>query len=948
VALALVIRPLSIVMDKTYSPQALEAYWLAEWAAHPTYFQPREAGGPYCIMLPPPNVTGSLHMGHGFQVSLMDALIRYHRMCGKKVLWQSGTDHAGIATQMLVERQLAARGQSRRELGRERFLSAVLEWKETACQRIQTQLKRLGASITPFRERFTVDAGFKKAVTKVFIQLYEAGLLYRGQRLVNWDPQLLTALSDLEVTHTQEQGALYYLRYPLTIGQGHLMVATTRPETLFADVAVAVHPEDVRYQALVGQSVQLPLMNRSIPIIADSRVDPTFGTGCVKLTPAHDFQDYAIAQTHQLPLINLFTPDAKLNEQAPTAYQGLDRFAARAPLVTALQTAGFLDRIEAHTLNIPRGDRSGAVLEPYLTDQWFIRMQPLAKAAIAAIQSGQVRFVPENWTKICLHWLENIEDWCISRQLWWGHRIPAWYGPQGEVWVGESEAAVRKQYDLPADLLLKQEEDVLDTWVSSALWPFVTLGWPDASVERQTFYPTDVLVTGFDIIFFWVARMIMMGLYLTDQVPFKTVYVTGLIRDHKGQKMSKSKGNVLDPLDIIAGISLEELLQKRTENLMQPQMATPIANRTRQEFPEGITAFGTDALRLTYYALATPSREMHFDLKRLAGFRHFCNKLWQATRFVLMHYQATSEENRRSMQSSVFDRWIRWRLQETIQQVHTYFETYRFDLIIQTLYEFVWYDYCDWYLEFAKPILKGSETATAAVTTGHTLVTVLETLLRLLHPFAPFITEALWKELPDTVKQASCLKQAPASLSQAVYPQVSVEELLTQADQQAIAAVQWLQALIRAIRRLRTEMGVVPSQKIPLYCAQGSATDQNYFKCYEAYIQMLARISAIHWQPHASSAMQKTQEANAVFTQLGELTLWIPLDTAIDKIAEIKRLEKIQQRLQQAITHSENLLNDTAFTHKAPETVVEKTRAQHKQNQLQLAKIIQQLALLRQ
>lgn len=922
-------------MHKTYQPQLIESHCLAKWAQQAA-FQASGVGDPYCIMLPPPNVTGSLHMGHGFQVSLMDALIRYQRMCGKNVLWQGGTDHAGIATQALVERQLADTGQSRIQLGRERFLAAVWAWKAQSGDRITQQLQRLGASIDPARDRFTCDEGFTQAVTTVLIQLHQAGLLYRGKRLVNWDPQLLTAISDLEVNHQEEAGFLYYLRYPLCNHPGAIIVATTRPETLFGDVAVAVHPQDSRYQALIGQPVQLPLTDRLIPIIADEQVDPNFGTGCVKITPAHDFNDYALGQRHQLSPINILTPEAQLNEQVPLPWQGMDRLAARESLITALTARQSIEKTEEHTLKIPRGDRSGAIIEPYLTDQWFIRMKPLAEPAIAAIKAGHVRFVPENWANICLQWLENIEDWCISRQLWWGHRIPAWYGPQGEVFVGADEASVRQQYQLDATFSLRQEEDVLDTWVSSALWPFVTLGWPNQTPEFHTFYPTDVLVTGFDIIFFWVARMLMMSLYLTQQLPFKTVYVTGLIRDHLGQKMSKSKGNVLDPLDIIDGIDSAALIQKRTQGLIQPHMASTIEKLTRQQFPEGIQSFGTDALRLTYYALAAPTRDIRFDLNRTAGYRNFCNKLWQATRFVLSHSQGDRDPHPDAR--SVFDRWILSQLHQTIAQAHLHFSHYRFDLLVQTLYEFVWYDFCDWYLELVKPVLTASmpdfQNASPAAA-RHTLISVLETVVRLLHPLMPFITEALWQSIAS-LNIDPHLKEDTAHyrlLSQVAYPVADI----AQHESRAVALVSQLQQIIRAIRGLRSKLKLAPHQVVPLFCTQASLIDQPDIDHYQAYIKHLARISTIQWlDPQAAFEP-------AAMTQVGTLVLRIPLAGLVDVKTEVIRLQKAQRRLEKALVRSQQSLVNPHFLAKAPSELVEKARVQLATDAGQLEKIKQQL-----
>ncbi|HMV71930.1 MAG TPA: valine--tRNA ligase, partial [Pseudomonadales bacterium] len=734
-------------MDKTYSPEQIESRWYAEWESH-GYFRPGGSGTPYCIVIPPPNVTGSLHMGHAFQQTIMDALIRHQRMRGCNTLWQGGTDHAGIATQMVVERLLAAEGTDRLSLGREAFTHRVWEWKEHSGGTITRQQRRLGNSVDWTRERFTMDPDLSAAVREVFVRLYEEGLIYRGKRLVNWDPKLHTAISDLEVVQEEEDGHLWHLRYPLAEGSDSLVVATTRPETMLGDVAIAVHPDDERYRHLIGRSVRLPLAERMIPVIADAYVDPAFGTGCLKITPAHDFNDYEVGKRHGLEAINLFTIDAALNDNAPAAYRGMDRFAARARIVADLDALGLLAKIEKHRLKVPRGDRSGVVIEPYLTDQWFVATRALAEPAVRAVEDGRIEFVPRQWENTYFAWMREIQDWCISRQLWWGHQIPAWYDDAGNVYVGRSEAEVRTVHGLD-ELPLRQDADVLDTWFSSALWTFSTLGWPRDTAELRTFHPTDVLVTGFDIIFFWVARMVMMTLKFIGDVPFRKVYVTGLIRDEHGQKMSKSKGNVIDPLDLIDGIDVEALVAKRTAGMMQPQLAQKIATVTRREYPQGIRAHGTDALRFTLCALASTGRDIKFDMGRLEGYRNFCNKLWNAARFVLMHTEGKdcALPGETGVALSLPDRWILSRLQQTIGEVERTLAGFRFDLATQALYEFTWNDYCDWYLELVKPVLgTGADLAQARVA-RRTLLEVLETVLRLAHPFIPFITEEIWQRV---------------------------------------------------------------------------------------------------------------------------------------------------------------------------------------------------------
>ena len=756
-------------MEKSYEPQGFETRWYAQWEASGC-FKPSGKGTPFTILLPPPNVTGTLHMGHAFQHTLMDALIRYHRMRGYDTLWQMGTDHAGIATEMVVNRNLATqgKGETRDSLGREKFIEKVWEWKQESGDTIARQMRRIGASGDWSREVFTMDPMPSQAVVEAFVRLYDEKLIYRGQRLVNWDPVLKTAISDLEVVSEEEDGFLWSISYPLTDGSGSLVVATTRPETMLGDTAVMVHPEDERYVHLIGKTVTLPLTGRVIPIIADDYVDREFGTGVVKVTPAHDFNDYAVGQRHTLPMINILTPDAAINDNAPEKYRGLDRYDARKIVLADLEEAGLLIETKKHKLQVPRGDRTGQVIEPYLTDQWFVKMDTLGARGLELAESGAVKFVPPSWINTYRHWMGNIQDWCISRQLWWGHRIPAWYDEAGKIYVGREEADVRAKHGLTSDDALRQDNDVLETWFSSALWPFSTMGWPDkASMDARgfdKFVPSDVLVTGFDIIFFWVARMIFMTDHFTGKVPFREVYITGLVRDAHGQKMSKSKGNVLDPIDLIDGIALDDLVAKRTSGLMQPQMAVKIEKATRKEFPEGIPAFGADALRFTFASLATHGRDIKFDLNRCEGYKNFCNKLWNAARFALMNCEGLARRAARRRPTTDAERWILARLAQTIAEVEAQFAAYRFDLVSQALYEFTWNTLCDWFLELAKPALQGDDRA-AADSTRHTLLYVLEALLRLLHPLTPFVTEEIWQHV------APRLGIAGSSISTQPYPQ---------------------------------------------------------------------------------------------------------------------------------------------------------------------------------
>ena len=726
-------------MEKTYNPKEIEARIYESWEDS-GYFSPSKSGEPFCIVIPPPNVTGTLHMGHAFQDTIMDIIIRYQRMNGKNTLWQVGTDHAGIATQMVVERQLEKSGTSRQELGRESFEKEVWKWKEESGSTITKQMKRLGASTDWTKEKFTMDENLVRGVTKVFIQLYEEGLIYRGKRLINWDPVLQTALSDLEVSTTEEKGSLWHMKYPISDSEDHIVVATTRPETMLGDTAVAVHPDDKRYKDLIGQEVILPLTDRKIPIIADEYVDQEFGTGCVKITPAHDFNDFEIGKRHDLEIISILDQSAKISPSAPDEYQGLDRFEARKKIVEDLEANGLMQEIEDYMLTIPRGDRSGAILEPLITNQWFLKMEPLAQPAIEAVKNGEIKFIPENWSKTYFEWLENIQDWCISRQLWWGHRIPAWYDNEGNVYVGESENEIRKQHNIENSITLIQDDDVLDTWFSSALWPFSSLGWPDETYDLKTFYPTNVLVTGFDIIFFWVARMVMMGLKFMNEIPFKEIYIHGLIKDKNGQKMSKSKGNILDPIDLIDGISLDELLDKRVQGLMQPEMEKRIINDTKKEFPNGIPDFGTDALRFNFAIQASTGRDIRLDLKRVEGYRNFCNKIWNASRFIKMNTNDFELLEIKDTEGHPIDQWIQSKFVETIHEVEKQFSQYRFDLAATAMYEFVWNDFCDWYIELSKALINepGIKQSQKDYTKNN-LIKMLDAILRMLHPTIPLL-----------------------------------------------------------------------------------------------------------------------------------------------------------------------------------------------------------------
>ncbi len=905
-------------MDKTYQPQKIEDHWYRTWEEN-GHFAPSGQGEAFSIVIPPPNVTGRLHMGHGFQNAIMDALIRYHRMQGRNTLWQVGTDHAGIATQMVVERQLEQQGLNRKEIGREAFTEKVWEWKQHSGNTITQQIRRLGGSIDWSRERFTMDEGLSKVVEEVFVRLHDEGMIYRGNRLVNWDPQLHTAVSDLEVLAEEEDGHFWHFRYPLADGattadgETYISIATTRPETLLGDTAVAVHPEDPRFESLIGKFVDLPLCDRRIPIVADEYVDPEFGTGCVKITPAHDFNDYEVGKRHDLEMINILTEDAAINDNAPERYRGLDRFDARRKVVEDMDAAGLLTKVEDHKLKVPRGDRSGSVIEPYLTNQWYVAVEKLAGPAIAAVENGDIEFVPKNWENTYFAWMRDLQDWCISRQLWWGHRIPAWYDNDGNIYVGRNEAEVRKKYDLAPELALEQDEDVLDTWFSSALWTFSTLGWLEDDEAFRTFHPTNVLVTGFDIIFFWVARMIMMTLKFTGEVPFRKVYIHGLIRDSEGQKMSKSKGNVLDPIDLIDGIGLDDLIAKRTEGLMQPRLQKQIEKMTRKAYPDGIVGHGTDALRYTFYSLASTGRDVKFDMGRMEGFRNFCNKIWNASRYVLMNTEEKgirfSAEDHAALQQaelSTADRWIQSRLQRTVNRVHEHMAHYRFDLISQDIYEFIWNEYCDWYVELSKPLLwNADEEPGKARAARLTLLSVLESSLRMTHPLMPFITEEIWQRV------APLLGIEGDTIMLQAYPQAG-EAMI---DEAAEADIDWVKGVIEGIRNIRGEMNIPPGKAFPALL-RGDAKDQQRLDANRQYLMKLAKLSQLDWLDPGS-------EVPVSATQLyGEMEILVPLADLIDKDAEITRLEKEIAKLDKNLQAINGKLSNSKFVDNAPAEIV--------------------------
>jgi len=914
-------------MDKAFSPADIESRIYARWESLGA-FKPSARGPAYSIVIPPPNVTGTLHMGHAFQYTIMDALIRHRRMQGFDTLWQPGMDHAGIATQMVVERQLNAQGINRGEMGREAFLERVWQWKRQSGGIICNQMRRLGASVDWSRERFTMDPDLSRAVTEVFVRLHGEGLIYRGKRLVNWDPVLKTALSDLEVAAEAEPGSLWHLRYPLCDGPGYVVVATTRPETLFGDAAVAVHPDDERHRALIGRRVRLPLTAREIPVIGDAYVDPEFGSGCVKITPAHDFNDYEVGLRHGLPMLNVMTPEATLNGNVPAAYRGLARAAARAKVVADLEAQGLVERIEAHQSTVPRGDRSHAILEPLLTDQWFVKIAPLAAPAVRAVEQGRIRFVPDNWSGVYYEWMRNIKDWCISRQLWWGHRIPAWYDAAGKVYVGRSEAEVRAAHGLGGDIALRRDEDVLDTWFSSALWPFSTQGWPQPTAEMSVYYPTSVLVTGFDIIFFWVARMIMMGLKFTGEVPFREVYVHGLIRDHDGQKMSKSKGNVIDPLDIVDGIGLEALIAKRTTDLMQPQMKPAIERATRRQFPQGIAAFGTDALRMSFASLATQSRDLRFDTARVEGYRNFCNKLWNAARYVTISLEGAADGGGPA-ELGLADRWIRSRLAAALARVQTGFADYRLDVVVNALYEFTWHEFCDWYVELSKTVLQSDDAGEAQKRAARrTLVGTLETLLRALHPLAPFISEEIWQRVRAAAGAAG------ETVMLAPYPQAA--DLA--ADPEAEREMAWVRQFILGVRQIRGEMDIAPGRKIGVVLQDAGAADLAFLARNMAFLRRLAGIEA----PRILEAGRPAPVGAVAL--LGNLQILVPLAGLIEPSAEQERLAKRRRKAETDLQKLQTKAANADFARNAPAEVIARDRARIAELQTEIGQLQAQAA----
>ena len=915
-------------MDKTYNPKEIESRIYESWEDS-GYFSPSKSGDPYCIVIPPPNVTGTLHMGHAFQDTIMDIIIRYQRMKGNNTLWQVGTDHAGIATQMVVERQLERSGTSRQKLGREAFEKEVWKWKEKSGNTITQQMKRLGASTDWTREKFTMDENLVQGVTRVFIQLYEEGLIYRGKRLVNWDPVLQTALSDLEVVTSEEKGSLWHMKYPIDGLDDYIVVATTRPETMLGDTAVAVHPDDKRYKNLIGKLVNLPLTDRKIPIIADDYVDQEFGTGCLKITPGHDFNDFDIGKKHDLEIISILDQSAKIIQSAPKEYKGLDRFDARRKIVEDIESLGLMQEIEDYILTIPRGDRSGAILEPLITNQWFLKMEPLAEPAITVVKNGELKFVPENWSKTYFEWLENIQDWCISRQLWWGHRIPAWYDNEGNVYVGESESEVREKNNIKNSIALTQDEDVLDTWFSSALWPFSSLGWPDETYDLKTFYPTNVLVTGFDIIFFWVARMVMMGLKFMKEIPFKEIYIHGLIKDKNGQKMSKSKGNILDPIDLIDGISLEDLLEKRVQGLMQPEMEKRIINDTKKEFPNGIPDFGTDALRFNFAIQASTGRDIRLDLRRVEGYRNFCNKIWNASRFIKMNTNDFELLDINDANGHAIDQWIQSKFAGTIDEIERQFNQYRFDLAATAMYEFVWNDFCDWYIELAKTLINDPEISDSQKDhTKNNLIKMLDAILRMLHPTIPFITEEIWQSLSEDNKRRSIMKaDFPSSNNWRV-------------DDEIVGNTEWLKNIVSSVRQIRSEMNIPPNESIKIIINDASNTDSRRLESLGSFILNLASVESIT-QKDTSDDIPKS-----AFALLNQMKIYIPLEGLVDIEEEKARLEKKLVKLNQELKSVQDRLSNDTFVEKAPTEVVEELKGKLKSLMSDQTRIEEQIKLL--
>lgn len=946
-------------MLKVYNPEALERNWYQQWETA-GYFKPTGSGSPYCLMIPPPNVTGSLHMGHGFNNTIMDVMIRYHRMKGFDTLWQMGTDHAGIATQMIVERQLAESNISRFDLGREKFISKVWEWKEKSGGIMAGQIRRLGSSVDWTRERFTLDEGLSKAVQEAFVRLYDDGLIYRGKRLVNWDPKLHTAISDLEVENAEERGSIWNIRFPLangaltSEGKDYIVVATTRPETILGDSAVAVHPEDNRYKSLIGENVLLPFVNRLIPIIADEHTDPGFGTGCVKITPAHDFNDYEVGRRHDLPLINIFdetatilyeaeiynydgTINKEISNYLPPKFTGLERYIARKEIVESLALQGLLEKVADHPIKVPKGDRSGVAIEPWLTNQWYVSTKALAEPAIKAVESGQIQFVPKQYENMYFSWMNEIQDWCISRQLWWGHRIPAWYDADGKVYVSRNEAEARDKYKISEDVVLYQDEDVLDTWFSSGLWTFSTLGWPENTDFLRKFHSTDLLVTGFDIIFFWVARMIMLSMHLvknedgSPQIPFKVVYVHGLVRDSLGQKMSKSKGNVLDPLDIVDGIDLETLVNKRTSGLMNPKDAEKIAKQTRKEFPEGIKSYGTDALRFTFCSLASTGRDVKFDMGRVEGYRNFCNKIWNAARFVLQQCenQDCGQHNEiLDYELSISDRWINSKLQLTEKTVRDHLDNYRLDMAAQTLFHFVWGEYCSWYLELSKPMLANDVTTNAQKRgTRRTLIRVLESTLRLLHPFMPFITEDIWQK----VKLLAGADGDTIMLSP--YPNPQANEI----DIEATRHIEWFQEVAGELRKVRDDLKLDKKKNIDIHVKSTSPDDIERLKNFDFLLKKMLGVGRVTF-------VNITQEMKSFITIIvSDMEIFISLEGLVDTEAENARLTKEILKLEQKISVTEGKLNNLNFLEKAPIELVEQERASLSEHRSSIKKLQDQI-----